>query len=75
MTELLPAMGYGDKQTRSSAETINGSDADVVLIGTPIDLRRIVEIEKPAMRVTYKLEEIGEPTLEGILRERGIISG
>ena len=75
MTELLPAMGYGDKQTSELAETINGSDADVVLIGTPIDLRRIVEIEKPAMRVTYKLEEIGEPTLEGILRERGIIPG
>jgi predicted GTPase len=75
MTELLPAMGYGDKQTSELAGTINGSDADVVLIGTPIDLRRIVDIEKPAMRVTYKLEEIGEPTLEGILRERGIVSG
>jgi predicted GTPase len=75
MTELLPAMGYGDKQTSELAETINGSDADVVLIGTPIDLRRIVDIEKPAMRVTYKLEEIGEPTLEGILRQRGITSG
>jgi predicted GTPase len=75
MTELLPAMGYGDKQTAELAETINGSDADVVLIGTPIDLRRIVEISKLAMRVTYRLEEIGEPTLEGILRKRGIIPG
>ena len=46
-----------------------------MLIGTPIDLRRIVDIEKPAMRVTYELEEIGEPTLEGILREQGIIAG
>ena len=53
MTELLPAMGYGDKQTAELRETIDGSDADVVLIGTPIDLRRIVEIDKPAMRVTY----------------------
>ncbi len=71
MTELLPAMGYGDKQTAELGATINGSDADVVLIGTPIDLRRIVEIEKPAMRVTYKLEEIGEPTIESILEGAG----
>ncbi len=73
MTELLPAMGYGDKQTAELGETINSSDADVVLIGTPIDLRRIVEITKPALRVTYKLDEIGEPTIESILRARGII--
>ena len=70
---LLPAMGYGEKQTNELRETIERSDADLVLIGTPIDLRRIVDISKPAMRVTYKLDEIGEPTLESILRARGII--
>jgi predicted GTPase len=70
---LLPAMGYGDKQTEELRQTIEASDADLVLIGTPIDLRRIVDISKPAMRVTYKLDEIGEPTLESILRARGII--
>ncbi len=75
MKELLPAMGYGDTQTEELRKTINGSDADLVLIGTPIDLRRIVEIDKPAMRVTYRLEEIGPPTLESILRERGVIPG
>jgi predicted GTPase len=70
---LLPAMGYGEKQTNELRETIERSDADLVLIGTPIDLRRIVDISKPAMRVTYKLDEIGAPTLESILRARGVI--
>jgi predicted GTPase len=72
VSELLPAMGYGDKQIEELRQTIEASDADLVLIGTPIDLRRIVELDKPAMRVTYRLEEIGEPTIEEILRARGI---
>ena len=72
VSELLPAMGYGDKQIEELRETIARSDADLVLIGTPIDLRRIVDLDKPAMRVTYKLDEIGEPTLEQILKARGI---
>jgi predicted GTPase len=70
--ELLPAMGYGDKQIDELRQTIESSDADLVLIGTPIDLRRIVDLDKPAMRVTYRLEEIGEPTIEQILKARGI---
>jgi predicted GTPase len=73
VSELLPAMGYGRKQMEELRETIERSDADLVLIGTPIDLRRVIAISKPALRVTYKLREIGEPTLEGILRARGII--
>jgi predicted GTPase len=71
---LLPAMGYGDEQTAELAETIARSNADVVLIGTPIDLRRLIEIDRPALRVRYRLEEIGEPTLETIFAERGLIS-
>ena len=73
VTELLPAMGYGRAQMEELRETIDRSDADLVLIGTPIDLRRVVDVSKPALRVTYKLEELGEPTLAGILTARGII--
>jgi predicted GTPase len=70
---LLPAMGYGRKQMEELRETIARSDAELVLIGTPIDLRRIIELDKPALRVTYRLEEIGEPTLADLLEERGLI--
>ena len=70
---LLPAMGYGRRQTEELRETIARSDADLVLIGTPIDLRRIVDIDKPALRVTYRLQEVGEPTLAQILAEYGLI--
>jgi predicted GTPase len=73
MTQLLPAMGYGRKQMEELRETIERSDADLVLIGTPIDLRRVIELDKPALRVTYRLQEIGEPTIDQLLAERGII--
>jgi predicted GTPase len=65
---VLPAMGYGNQQTRELEETINRSDADLVLIGTPIDLNRIVKINKPTQRVRYELQEIGQPTLEDLLK-------
>jgi predicted GTPase len=64
---LLPAMGYGDEQIRDLEETINATDCDAVVIGTPIDLGRVLKIVKPHTRVFYDLEEIGEPNLEGIL--------
>jgi predicted GTPase len=73
VTELLPAMGYGRKQMEELRETIAKSDAELVLIGTPIDLRRVIDLDKPALRVTYRLQELGEPTLAEILREHGII--
>jgi predicted GTPase len=60
-------MGYGDEQTRELAETINNSNADLVLIATPIDLSGLIEIKKPALRVHYELQEIGEPTLRDVL--------
>ncbi len=66
---LLPAMGYSDQQIRDLETTINKVPCDVVIIGTPIDLKRIVKIKKPALRVTYELEEIGEPSLRTILSE------
>jgi predicted GTPase len=54
-------------------QTIERSDAELVLIGTPIDLRRVIELGKPSLRVTYKLQELGEPTLAELLAESGII--
>jgi predicted GTPase len=68
---LLPAMGYGREQMDDLRETIARSDADLVLIGTPIDLRRLIELDKPALRVTYRLQEL-EPALAELLAERGI---
>jgi predicted GTPase len=68
---LLPAMGYGREQMDDLRETISRSDADLVLIGTPIDLRRLIELDKPALRVTYRLQEL-EPALADLLSEHGI---
>jgi predicted GTPase len=68
--QVLPAMGYGDEQTRELEETINRSDVDLVLIGTPIDLNRIIKINKPSQRVRYELQEIGQPSLEDLLKAK-----
>ena len=70
---LLPAMGYGRRQMDDLRETIARSDAELVLIGTPIDLRRLIAFDKPALRVTYKLQEMGEPTLKDVLVAKGLI--
>ncbi|MBN2134242.1 MAG: GTPase [Acidobacteria bacterium] len=67
--ELLPAMGYGDQQVKDLEVTINKTECDLVIIATPIDLRRIVNINKPALRVTYELEEIGKPKLADVLEK------
>lgn len=66
---LLPAMGYSDQQIRDLEETINKAEADVVIIGTPIDLRKLIKINKPAVRVTYELAEIGKPDLTDVLKK------
>jgi predicted GTPase len=70
---LLPAMGYGDEQMKDLEDTINAVDCDSVVIGTPIDLGRILKINKPSTRVMYDLQEIGGNTLETVLRAKGII--
>jgi predicted GTPase len=69
LSEILPAMGYGDEQVKELEKTINAAEADVVVIGTPIDLTRIVKINKPTVRVRYDLQEIGKPTLDDVLRD------
>ena len=66
---LLPAMGYGNGQMKDLEKTINKSDADLIIIGTPIDLRKIITINKPALRVYYELQEIGRPTLSDALQK------
>jgi len=64
---LLPAMGYGEQQLKDLETTINNTECDSVVIGTPIDLGRIIKINKPSTRVYYELQEIGRPNLVGIL--------
>ena len=67
---ILPAMGYGEAQMKDLEATINKSDVDMVIVGTPIDLTRVIKIRKPYQRVRYELQEIGQPTLEDILKKK-----
>ena len=64
---ILPAMGYGPKQIQDLEDTINGTPCDLVIVATPIDLRRLIKINRPSQRVRYELQEIGRPTLEDVL--------
>ena len=66
---LLPAMGYDEQQLRDLEETINNTDCDSVVIGTPIDLSRIIKINKPFVRVNYELAEVGSPNLNEVLND------
>lgn len=70
---LLPAMGYGEQQVKDLETSINNTDCDSVVIGTPIDLGRILKINKPSTRVMYELQEIGQNTVETVLRDKGIL--
>ena len=65
----LPAMGYGEKQVKDLEQTINNTPCDLVVSATPIDLTRIMKINKPIIRVRYELDEIGKPDLEDVLTE------
>ena len=64
---LLPAMGYGETQMRDLEKTINNADCDAVIIGTPIDLRKLLKLNKPSVRVSYDLQEIGMPDLKEVM--------
>ena len=66
-------MGYGDEQIKDLEDTINKTDCDSVIIGTPIDLGRILKINKPSTRVRYELQEIGSLTIEKVLRDHKLI--
>ncbi len=67
---ILPAMGYGDEQMRDLEATIDRADVDLVISATPIDLTRVIKVNKPMQRVRYELQEIGQPTLEEILKDK-----
>jgi predicted GTPase len=67
---ILPAMGYGRQQMKDLEATINKADVDMIIIGTPIDLTRVIKLDKPYQRVRYELQEIGQPTLEDILKAK-----
>jgi len=67
---LLPAVGYGEEQVADLEATIRRVPCDLVIVATPVDLTRIIRIDKPMLRVRYSLQEIGRPTLEDILKER-----
>jgi predicted GTPase len=67
LTNVLPAMGYGDEQLAELEQTINAADCDVVVTGTPIDLGRLIHSRHPIRHVRYELEEVGEPTLGDVL--------
>ena len=66
---LLPAMGYGKEQIKELEETINATPCDVVVIGTPVDLRKLLHLNKPAVRARYELQEVSKPDLEDILKQ------
>lgn len=66
---LLPAMGYGEQQLKDLETTINNTDCDSVIIGTPIDLSRVININKPYTRVYYDLDEVSSPNLNDIIDE------
>jgi predicted GTPase len=62
-------MGYGPEQIRELEQTINSIDCDAVIIGTPIDLRRVITINKPFVRVRYELAEVTKPVLADIIAD------
>lgn len=69
LKRIIPAMGYSKKQVSELKETINKAKADAVVIGTPIDLRKLINMNKPAVRIRYKISERGKPKLEGIINK------
>ncbi len=71
--KVLPAMGYGPQQIRELEQTVDAVPCDVVVCGTPIDLRRVLKSKKPVVQVRYELDEIGHPNLEDVLRDRKLI--
>jgi len=68
--EVLPAMGYSERQIKDLEETLNRVPADVIVSGTPINISRLVKVNKPIVRVMYELEEIGKPTIKDVIMEK-----
>ena len=68
--KLLPAMGYSDEQIKDLEDTVNSIDCDLVLAATPIDLTKLITIDKPVQRIRYEYRDHGEPTLEQVLMSK-----
>jgi predicted GTPase len=66
---LLPAMGYSPRQVKDLENTINHTECDLVLVATPIDLTKLIEVDKPTVRIRYEYKDAGDPTLEAVLKE------
>jgi len=66
---VIPAMGYSDRQIKELEDTINKIEADAVIIGTPINLQKFIKIDKPSVRVSYDIKELGKPDLEQVISE------
>jgi len=69
LEKILPAMGYGDEQIKELEKTINNSPCEVVVVGTPINLLKLIKINKPAVRVKYELKDVGTPNLKQIIKQ------
>jgi predicted GTPase len=69
LTNMLPAEGYGGEMLKDMEATVNAVECDAVVVGTPIDLARIIDIKKPSTRVYYDLQEIGTPNLTDVIDE------
>ncbi|MCX8094734.1 MAG: GTPase, partial [Caldisericia bacterium] len=70
ITQILPALGYGEEQLKELEEVINSIPADLVIVATPINLARVIKMNKENVRVQYELQEIGKPTLKEIIEEK-----
>jgi len=79
LAEVLPAMGYGPQQIADLEATINAIPADLVLVATPVDLGRLLRLNKETVRLTYEIEPLGEPSpeqiIDGFIDKRGLIAG
>jgi predicted GTPase len=70
ITNILPALGYGEEQLKELEEVINLIPADLVVVATPINLSRVIKMNKDSVRVIYELQEIGKPTLRDLIEEK-----
>ena len=69
VSEIVPAMGYNDQQIKDLSDTLNKAECDLIIDGSPIDLAKLIELNKPIVRVGYDIEAIGSPTIEEVLDE------
>jgi predicted GTPase len=69
ITQIVPAMGYNDQQIKDMEDTLNNAECDLIIDGSPIDLEKLIKVNKPIVRVTYDIQPIGSPSIEDVLEE------